>query len=177
MHISKICCTFSAILIFCPFDDTCPSDYTAEQICTSHTPTPHRVPISSGGSGWVARPDTGRTSLSKETPIGEPWLMLFFASLFALRHMAHYRRTLFSILLALLVTIPMSAGITALSFSPATVGAPTTIVPTVASVPEGRVALCWNLYHDAACEHEVTGTTFHSASLRHRQHAIFIYME
>lgn len=151
-------------IIFCPFDDTCPSDYTAEQICTSHTPTPHRAPISSGGSGWVARPDTGGTSLSKETPIGEPWLMLFFASLFALRQMAHHRKILFSILLALLVAIPMSAGITALSFSPATVGTPTTIVPTVTSVPEGRVALCWNLYHDAACEHEVTGTTFHSAS-------------
>ncbi len=152
-------------IIFCPFDDTCPSDYTAEQICTSHTPTPHRVPISSGGSGWVARPDTGGTSLSKEAaPIGEPWLMLFFASLFALRHMAHHRKILFSILLILLIAAPLSAGITALSFSPATVGAPTTIVPTVTSVPEGRVALCWNLYHDAACEHEVTGTTFHSAS-------------
>ena len=27
-------------IIFCPFDDTCPSDYTAEQVCTSHVSAP-----------------------------------------------------------------------------------------------------------------------------------------
>ena len=152
-------------IIFCPFDDTCPSDYTAEQVCSNHASAPHRAPISSGGSGWIARPDTGGTSLSKEAaPIGEPWIMLFFAGLFAIWQMIHRRRILSTILLALLTAAPLSAGITALSFSPATVGKATTIVPTVASVPEGRVALCWNLYHDAACEHEVTGTTFHRAS-------------
>ena len=152
-------------IIFCPFDDTCPSDYTAEQVCSNHASAPHRASISSGGSGWIARPDTGGTGLSKEAaPIGEPWLMLFFAGLFAIGQMIHRRRILSTILLALLTAAPLSAGITALSFSPATVGKATTIVPTVASVPEGRVALCWNLYHDAACEHEVTGTTFHSAS-------------
>ena len=152
-------------IIFCPFDDTCPSDYTAEQVCSNHTSAPHRAPISSGGSGWIARPDTGGTSFSKEAaPIGEPWIMLFFAGLFAIWQMIHRRRILSTIPLALLTAAPLSAGITALSFSPATVGKTTTIVPTVASVPEGRVALCWNLYHDAACEHEVTGTTFHSAS-------------
>ena len=152
-------------IIFCPFDDTCPSDYTAEQVCSNHTSAPHRAPISSGGSGWIARPDTGGTRFSKEAaPIGEPWLMLFFAGLFAIWQMIHRRRILSTIPLALLTAAPLSAGITALSFSPATVGKATTIVPTVASVPEGRVALCWNLYHDAACEHEVTGTTFHSAS-------------
>lgn len=152
-------------IIFCPFDDTCPSDYTAEQVCSNHASAPHRASISSGGSGWIARPDTGGTSLSKEAaPIGEPWIILFFAGLFAIWQMIHRRRILSTIPLALLTAAPLSAGITALSFSPATVGKATTIVPTVASVPEGRVALCWNLYHDAACEHEVTGTTFHSAS-------------
>ena len=152
-------------IIFCPFDDTCPSDYTAEQVCSNHASAPHRASISSGGSGWIARPDTGGTGFSKEAaPIGEPWIMLFFAGLFAIWQMIHRRRILSTILLALLTAAPLSAGITALSFSPATVGKATTIVPTVASVPEGRVALCWNLYHDAACEHEVTGTTFHSAS-------------
>ena len=152
-------------IIFCPFDDTCPSDYTAEQVCSNHASAPHRASISSGGSGWIARPDTGGTSFSKEAaPIGEPWIMLFFAGLFAIWQMIHRRRILSTIPLALLTAAPLSAGITALSFSPAIVGTPTTIVPTVASVPEGRVALCWNLYHDAACEHEVTGTTFHSAS-------------
>ncbi len=151
-------------IIFCPFDDTCPSEYTAEQVCPSHTSAPHRAPISSGGGSWVARPDTGRTGLSKEVPIGEPWIMLFFAGLFALWQILNHRRALSFILLALLITAPLNAGITALSFSPATVGAPTTIVPTVTSVPEGRVAICWRMYHDAACEHEVTGMTFHSAS-------------
>ena len=151
-------------IIFCPFDDTCPSDYTAEKVCMNHISAPHRISISSGGSGWIAKPDTGGTALSKDVPIGEPWIMLFFAGLFAIWQMIHRKRVQSTIVLALLIVTPLSAGITALSFNPATVGTPTTIVPTVASVPEGKVALCWNLYHDAACEHEVTGTTFHCAS-------------
>ena len=151
-------------IIFCPFGDKAPSEYTAFTTFANSVASPRRAPIGGGGSGWVSTPDTGGTSLSKELPLGDAWILVLFATAWTMWKALYRKRSLFLIMLVSVIIPQALAGVTSLSFSPAAGGTRMTIVPTVTSVPDGVVSLCWGLYYDPACENEVSGTRFHRAA-------------
>ncbi len=64
-------------IIYTPFDDAIPSDLS--KVGASYAPVQRKSPISGEGD-WDELPDHGHTEL---TPIGEPWIMMFFALMFA----------------------------------------------------------------------------------------------
>ena len=144
-------------IIYTPFSNELPSERTR----------PQHAPISVTGTGWSEKPDVGRTTLSKEaeTPIGDSWPLLlgalFYCAWIAKRHKKH----LLSFLLTILLALPTQAAITALEFTPARGGQRVTITPTISAVPSGKVAVCWSVYYDADCEHEVEDIKFHDAYL------------
>lgn len=71
-------------------------------------------------------------------------------------------KQLFLILLASLFAIHVQAEITALDFSPAALyeGTQVTVTPTIASVPDGNVYVCWGLYSDSGCTNELDTVVF-----------------
>lgn len=73
----------------------------------------------------------------------------------------------FLIFLSSLFVMRAQADITALEFSPATVyeGTQVTVIPTIASVPEGTVYVCWSVYSDADCMNEIDTMIFVNASM------------
>ena len=153
--------------IFLPFGTEAPSDMTLSQT-SSGSPSPRRAPIGSGGDGWAEKPDTGGTSLRKsdaDSPIGDAWVLLLFATLFAAWRMICKKRRVAVIVPFLLGCCSIEAGITTLAVSPSAVieGEDVTVTPTIASVPDGKVSVCWGVYYDADCEEEVAGTKFHEA--------------
>lgn len=150
-------------IIFCPFERKSPSEIHAEQTFTSSASGPRRSPIGGVGSGWVETPDTGGTSLSK-APVGEPYVLFLFAFIYGLLLYLHRKKRVSIFLILSLLTGHAQAEITALSGSVANAGQRLTVTPTIASVPDGSVSVCWSLFYDAACENEVSGVRFHSAS-------------
>jgi len=149
-------------IIFAPFNNATPSDYTS---FSSSSGSPHRAPITPGGSGWVDKPDAGGTDVTKqEAPIGEPWVLFLCALIYlAWRHFAHRKHIA---LLFALLPIFAHATVTALTFSPmaSDAGQRVTVTPTIPSRPEGKVYVCWSLYHDAACVHQVPDVKFHEGA-------------
>lgn len=149
--------------IFTPFGTKSPSEEIGLGATSNHV-SAHRAPISSGGEGWTSKPDTGGTDVSRnDSPIGEPWILLLFAMLFGFWKAIHRKRAL-GILLLLLCTNCVQAGITALDISPACAGQRVTVNPTVSSVPDGMVYICWSAFYDAACENEIEDVAFRAAS-------------
>ena len=150
-------------IIFCPFGTEKPSDISAEE-CFGHSAcSARRSPIGGGGSGWISTPDTGGTSLFKDAPIGDSWILFCLTTLFGAWKMLYRKRNLLLIVLLSIFAGQVYAGITSLDISPAASGGRMTIVPTIPSAPTGKVAVCWGLYYDAACEHEVADIRFHAA--------------
>ena len=75
-------------------------------------------------------------------------------------------RILLSLFTAML-TITAQAEVSALTFSPSTIhyGDLVTIVPTIPSVPEGKVYVCWGIYSDADCLNEIDTIAFSNDGL------------
>lgn len=149
-------------IIFAPFSSKKPSDITAGDAFTTAAYSPRKAPIGGGsGSGWQDRPDAGGTSLYKE-PIGEPLVLFLFALLYSICRTFIRRGHIFLILVLSLITHPVHGAITALTFSPSAAdgGQTVTINPTIASLPAGTVYVCWSVYYDAECTHELEGITF-----------------
>lgn len=137
-------------IIFAPFGDEVPSDYSA----------PRHAPISSSGSGWIARPDAGGTVLSKDAaaPIGDPNIL----ALFALIYMGV--KKCFCLLIVLFFsTMQIGAQVSELSISKAVSGEGVTINPTITSVPYANASICWGLYYDSSCDNSVDGIGFYGA--------------
>ena len=151
-------------IIFCPFGTETPSQYTAEKAFANTSSSPRKVAIGGSGSGWITPPDTGGTSLSKEVPVGDAWILLFFAATWAAWKALYRKRNLFFMLIISLFTGQVHADVTSLSFSPTAAGTPMTIVPTIASVPDEDAAVCWGVYYDPACENEVADIHFQRAA-------------
>ena len=123
-----------------------------------------RTAISPGGSGgWQERPDTGGTNLSKETPIGEPWILFLIAVWYTVYKLLRQRKTRFLLLLLSFIPNLSIAGITSLSINNGNgvaAGGEIVLLPTLSGVPSGTVFLCWGLYHDEECTNEVEGIRF-----------------
>lgn len=147
-------------IIFYPFGTDTPSDYTAEKTFANASSSPRKVAIGGGESGWITPPDTGGTNLSKEVPVGDAWILLFFAATWAAWKSRYRKRNLFFMLIISLFAGHTYAAVTALSFSPTAAGTRMTIVPTIASVPDEDAAVCWDVYYDPACENEVADIHF-----------------
>jgi len=150
-------------IIFCPFSDQSPSDYAAQNTFSGSSGVLHRAPISGGGSGWVSTPDFGRTLLSKEVPVGDVQTLIILAAIWTLWKTLHHKRSLMLLLCISLLAGSAHAGVSSLSFSPVAGGTRMTVVPTITSVPDGSVSVCWGLFYDAACSHEVPDVHFHRA--------------
>ena len=137
-------------IIYAPFGNEVPSDYSV----------PRHAPISSSGSGWIARPDVGGTLLSKDAaaPIGDPNIL----ALIALIYMG-IKKYFCMFFVLLLGTIHINAQVSALSISTAVSGEEVTINPTITSVPYANASICWGLHYDSACENEVEGIGFYGA--------------
>lgn len=150
-------------IIFCPFSDQSPSDYAAQKAFSGGSSLLRRAPISGGGSGWISMPDTGRTMLSKELPVGDARTMMIFAALWTVWKTLKRKRILLLLCCVSLLAGPSYAGVSSLLCSPTAGGTQMTVVPTITSVPDGTVSVCWGLYYDAACAHEVPDIHFHRA--------------
>jgi len=166
--------TSSGIILDPPYSNMTPSEQYYENNMMSSWPTvscgPNNVNINPSENGWSERPDTGGTDLTKEVPIGDPdifvILLLFILSMLHIR--MHNNTLKFCVLFAFtLSTCFVTANITAFLLEPAEVraGQELIIQPTIASVPEGSVQVCWGLYNDAACSHEVIDFDFDQIAL------------
>ena len=151
-------------IIFCPFGTETPSEYTAEKAFANASSSPRKVAIGGSGSGWITPPDTGGTSLSKEVPVGDALILLFFAATWAAWKSLFRKRNLFFMLIISLFAGQIQAAVTDLSFSPTAAGTSMTIVPTIASVPDEDAAVCWCVYYDPTCENEVADIHFQRAA-------------
>ena len=150
-------------IIFEPCTEKVPSEYTAETITSSYSSQMRRGKIGGSGEGWTERPDFGGTTQSKSIPVGDCYSVFFYAFLYALIKTISKRKSLFLVLILSILPFRAAANVTSLSITPASgivTGASVTINPTIASVPSGKVFVCWNWFYDAACEHEVTGISF-----------------
>lgn len=78
----------------------------------------------------------------------------------------HKRRFLLAFLTALF-SITAQAEVSALTFSPSTIhyGDLVTVTPTIPSVPEGKVYVCWGLYSDAECLNAIDTISFSNDGL------------
>lgn len=78
----------------------------------------------------------------------------------------HITRFLFALLVALLA-VTAQADITELTFSPTTIHHSdlVTVTPTIPSVPEGKVYVCWNIYSDIDCTQEIDTIAFSNTGL------------
>ena len=150
-------------IIFSPFEHDTPSDISAQKTFTNTAHSRHNTPIGGSGSGWISTPDVGGTSLSKTMPVGDAWILLFFAAALTAWKALYRKRNLLLILLISIFAGQVYAGITSLSFNPTVGGTRMTIVPTISAVPDGVVAVCWDLYYDPACENKVSDIHFHRA--------------
>lgn len=147
---------------YAPFCNKMPSEYS-EVAMTMNASSQRRAPISSGSDGWTTMPDTGETDLSRNNaPIGDAWVLLIYALLWGIWKGNKTRRKKLSTVL-LLCAVSVQAGITALDFSPVSpeAGRQVSITPTISSVPDGNVSVCWSVYYDADAVNEVTGIRFH----------------
>ena len=139
--------------IYNPFTNEVPSEYSGR----------NKVAIGGSGSGWIARPDVGGTTLTKgaaEAPVGEPYVL----ALFALIYMG-LKKSVLAGMLFCLASMPIHAQVTDLTISAARSGNTVTINPTIASVPYPNASVCWGLYYDAACTNAVDGIGFSGAPL------------
>jgi hypothetical protein len=154
--------------IFLPFENETPSQLYAEET-EIQRPSLRRAPITVCEEGWVATPDKGKTLLSKssyDVPIGSPNVLLIFA-FFYMCYKSYLRHKRAAILILFLCLSPLNslhANITALRLNAEafTAGSDIRIEPTIASVPEGEVYICWSLFHDAGCSQEVEDLRFRS---------------
>lgn len=143
--------------IFSPFSDQTPSDMSSIG-SSMNSASVRRAPIASGGSGWTSKPDAGGTSLSRNsTPIGEPWVLFLLALLFAVWRGSRRKRALAAVLLC---ATGLQAGISSLSIRPAAAGQTVSVLPTVASLPDGMVSICWSAYYDAEAENAIEDIRF-----------------
>lgn len=154
-------------IIFAPFSDAVPSDYT---LSDSIVPTRHvrRSPIVTTDTGWQDRPDAGGTSLTKVIPLEDSSVLFLLALCYGLFKAFTQRKSIFLILLIAMLPNTVMANITSLTVSPANgiiAGQTISLTPTVVTAYEGAKAVCWELYYDAACEHEIAGTSFTRPSL------------
>ena len=150
-------------ILFVPFSKELPSDYTYQSF-VSKPSSVNRAPISSGSDGWAEKPDTGGTNLSVTVPIGGSGELFLYAALYCLwKYFFSFRQLLLMGLICF--SFPLYAGISALRFSPSAAlsGQRVTITPTITSVPEGDVSVCWGVYYDAECTHEVDDILFYTA--------------
>lgn len=142
--------------IFLPFSTQTPSEMGNNG--TEAAFSARRAPISSGGDGWVSKPDAGGTDLIRNSsPIGEPWVLFLMAFLFGVWIRARRRRVLTAVLLC---ATGLHAGITALTISPAAAGQRVTVNPSFASIPDGMVSVCWSAYYDAEGENTIEDIRF-----------------
>lgn len=147
--------------IFLPFENETPSQLYAEET-EIQRPSLRRAPITVCEEGWVATPDQGKTLLSKssyDVPIGSPNVLLIFAFFYMCYkfYLRHKRAAILILFLCLSPLNSLHASITALRLNAEafTAGSNIRIEPTIASVPEGEVYICWSLFYDAACSREV----------------------
>ena len=134
-------------IIFVPFGNEVPSDYSA----------PRHAPISSGESGWIAKPDAGRSDLTKDASIGEPHILALLALIYI-----SIKKCMLVVML-LLSFGHIHAQVSALTIETAVSGEVVTITPTIASVPYTNASICWGLYYDEACTNEVEDVVFRAA--------------
>lgn len=153
-------------IIFEPFASEKPSDYTLNPPSEATPIGPYHSAIVPGGSGWTEKPDTGGTSLTKDVPIGDVKPLFFLSMCYAIWKALHAKRRLGFFLLTVLMSLRLNATITELSFTPnnSIRGNETLIInPTIASIPEGSVQVCWGVYYDADCSYEVEDIVFSRA--------------
>lgn len=150
--------------IFAPFETQTPADITAQATFSGNKA--HKAPISPSGGGWVEKPDAGKTELSKEAPVGEPWILFFLALCLSAWQLFRRRQRLMLILVFLfsLLTFPIAktrAGVTAIDCCPATAvgNQSVTVSPIITSAPASAF-VCWGLYYDAAATNELEGLSF-----------------
>ena len=151
--------------VYPPFHTALPSDDYINLYmpsCDMHR-GPQRAPIVSSEEGWVECPDTGGTSLSG-VPVGEAWILLVFAAIYAfMKYLRNKKKLGLSLLLFLYSGILQATtpSITALNFSTESIAAEDsiTITPTI-SADEESMVVCWEVYYDAACTQKVAGSTF-----------------
>lgn len=88
--------------------------------------------------------------------------MLFFTAIFFMYKIIRKKRQIAPMIM-LIFAGAIQASISTLSFNPAAIdgGDTVTIIPTISSVPEGKLSVCWGLYYDASCEHEINDIRFH----------------
>ena len=79
----------------------------------------------------------------------------------------HSKRVVVIIALIALFALQMQAEITALTLSPATPQAAeqVTVTPTIASVPDGTVYVCWGVYTDENCTSKIDTILFSNSGL------------
>ncbi len=160
-------------IIFRPFDNAAPSEYTDTQAgytTTSDESAAHtgarRATINPSGSGWISRPDAGGTRLYASSPVGDAVTPLMLMAL-CYGFVRSFLRKRVALLFLLFLPICSYAGITGLTVTAAegaTAGGGIVINPSVSSVPEGTAYLCWEMYYDAGCTHKVPGITFTRAA-------------
>ena len=150
--------------IFNPFDNVTPSEQFAAEKGIQQ-PSTRRISITQNESGWTEAPDAGKTTLAKadyETPVGAPWILLLFAFIYCSWKSFLHRKRRAALVFLLFCLGSAQANITALRFNASafTGGTDVRIDPTIPSVPEGAVYVCWALYYDADCTHEVPDIAF-----------------
>ena len=151
--------------VYEPFNNKLPSEYTEIGTMASQEST-RRVKIYSSSEGWASTPDVGGTTLSKNAPIGEPWPLAIYSALCCLWIMFRRKKNKLTAL-TLLFSVAIQANVTALSYNPSTIqaGNEITVVPTISSVPDGNVYVCWGMYTDFECAHDMDDITFNRAPL------------
>lgn len=144
--------------VYTPFDNTSPSEVGG--IGANYVPG--NAPQQTRATG--NNRDRKANKPMDESPIGEPFVLVLFALLFAAKifRKQHKKRLVTLLALVSVCSIPMHADVTALAFSPAApqVGAQVTATPTIPSVPDGTVYVCWGVYSDAGCESQIDTIQF-----------------
>lgn len=158
---------FHEDVVFTPFSTTTPSEITLHTISPLHTQANHRhnSPVLFDETGWTVSTDTYQSTYERadtELPIGDINALFFFTALYGLYLFVSRRlHRCFLLALFIVITLPSLAAIT-LNFSKQAgcVGDSIAVTPTLSEIPEGTPYLCWKIFYDAACTHEVDGTRF-----------------
>ncbi len=153
--------------VYEPFSSHTPSDITIQTITPCSSPAHrHNSPVVFDEEGWTASTDTGQSGLDTPSmPVQGITPLVLFAVVYAIYVIIKRKRAVRSALLAALflclLPLPCLADISLLFSMPGGhSGDSIAVTPTLSDIPDGTPHLCWNLYYDAACTHEVSGTRF-----------------